>query len=365
MPGGDRDYYEILGLPRDASASDIKKAYHKLAMKWHPDRNKSGEAEEKFKEIAKAYAILRDPEKRARYDAQGMEGVAHYTPEDLFGGMDLGDLFGDMGFGFGGGGIFDRMFGRRKTRPLHGQDLRVQIEVPLEAIASGGQQQVRISHPMSCDACHGYGTRSGEPPPLCSACQGSGRKVVTSREARGDRQVKFQQITICPVCHGQGTEITDHCRVCGGYGQVEKEEKIKVTIPPGVHDGTVLRVAGHGLPGDQAGVPPGDLHVVVYTRPDPRFQRKGADLWRAETISVADAVLGVKITVPTLAGKVKVEIPPGTQPDEILRLRRKGLPYFDREGHGDLNLRIQVHIPEKISARERVLYEELKRYGKS
>lgn len=362
MSADERDYYEVLGVARDASESDIKKAYHKLAMKWHPDRNKSPDAEERFKQIAKAYAILKDPKKRARYDAQGMEGVAHYTPEDLFGGLDLGDLFGDMGFGFGGGSIFDRMFGYHARRSAHGQDLRVRIEVPLELVDTGGKEKVRISHPTDCPSCHGYGTKSGKPPPLCPACQGTGRKVVSRKEDRGEHTVQFQQINICPACHGRGTEITQPCLTCGGYGQVEKEEIINVTIPPGIEEGVALRIPGHGLPGEQPGIKPGDLHVVVYTKPDARFQRRGADLWRGETIRVTDAVLGTSIQVPTLQGRVQVEIPAGTQPDEILRLRGKGLPHFQGKGKGDLLLRIQVQIPEKISAKERVLYQELKRY---
>lgn len=363
MPYSEQDYYQVLGIPRDADGNTIKQAYHKLAMKWHPDRNKSPEAEERFKNIAKAYAILKDPKKRAQYDALGMEGVAHYTPEDLFGGLDFGDLFGDMGFDFGGGGIFDRMFGHRRTRPAHGKDLRVRIEVPLELIDQGGKQKVRISHPASCSDCNGYGTRSARPPSLCPACQGSGRKVDVRQEQRHAQQVKIQQITICPVCHGRGTEIGEPCRACGGYGQVEKEETIKITIPPGIEDGMLLRVPKRGLPGDAPGVPPGDLHVVVYTKQDGRFQRMGSDLWRSETIDVAGAVLGTTIKVPTLGSRVKVNIPAGTQPDEVLRLKGKGLPRYGGSGRGDLNLRIQIHIPKKISAAERDLYEKLKRVG--
>ncbi len=360
MPYPEQDYYQVLGVPRDADVEAIKQAYHKLAMKWHPDRNKSPEAEERFKQIAKAYAILKDPKKRAQYDALGMEGVAHYTAEDLFGGMDFADLFGDMGFDFGGGGIFDRMFGYRRARRAHGQDLRVRIEVPLELVDQGGKQKVRFSHPASCSDCNGHGTRSGRAPGLCPACQGSGRRVDVRQEQRQAQQVKIQQITICPVCHGRGTEIGEPCRVCGGYGQVEKQETIKITIPPGIEDGMVLRVPGRGLPGDAPGVPPGDLQVAVYAKQDGRFQRMGADLWRSETIDVADAVLGTTIKVPTLGSSVKVSVPAGTQPDEVLRLREKGLPRFNSGGRGDLNLRIQIRIPEKISAEERDLYVKLK-----
>lgn len=361
MPTAEKDYYEILGIPRDADEQAIKKAYHKLAMQWHPDRNKSPEAGERFKEIATAYAILKDPQKRARYDLQGMEGIAHYTSEDLFGGLDLGNIFGDMGFGFGGGSIFDRLFGRRTTRPQHGQDLRVQITVPLELINEGGSQEVAVNHPVACSSCHGYGTKSGTPPSLCSSCKGSGRIVSSTSESKGSQQIKVQQITVCPRCHGNGTEIADPCPTCGGYGQVEKEEIIKVTIPPGIEDGVVLRVAGHGLPGDRPDIPPGDLHVVISTRTDGRFQRRGPDLWRAETITVADAVLGISRSIPGLDEPLELEIPAGTQPDDIIQLKHRGLPRFRGSGRGDINIRIQVHIPDKLSRQERKIYEELRK----
>ncbi len=357
----EQDYYEILGVPRDADSKAIKKAYHKLAMRWHPDRNKSPEAEERFKAIATAYAILSDPKKRARYDAEGMEGVAHFSNEDLFSGLDLGDLFGDFGGGFGGS-VFDRLFGmggRRPARPARGQDLRVSIEVPLERIAQGGKETIRVTHPTLCPSCHGYGTRSGKAPPPCPACNGSGRKVETRQEQRGNQQVQYQQVTVCPVCHGRGTRIEEPCESCGGYGQVEKEESLKITIPPGIEEGTVLRVAGHGMPGERPELVAGDLHVAVYSQPDSRFQRRGADLWRLQRVTVSEAVLGGKHRVPTLDGEVAVTIPPGTQPDEVLRLRGKGLPHFQGSGNGDLNLRIQVKIPERLSEEQRRLYEQL------
>lgn len=362
MAEQERYYYEVLGVPRDADERTIKDAYHKLAMKWHPDRNPSPDAAEKFKEIAKAYAILKDPKKRARYDSQGMEGVAHFTPEDLFGGLDLGDLFGDMGFGFGGGSIFDRLFGgrRRAAQPAHGRDLRVSVQVPLETIYHGGQEEIRVTHPATCQACHGYGTADGKPAPICPVCQGSGRKITSRGDRQGDHQIRFQQVTVCPVCQGKGTQIKRPCLVCSGFGKVEKEETLKVTIPRGIEEGTVLRVAGHGLPADRPGSPPGDLDVSVHAQRDPRFQRRGADLWRSEKIEAADAALGTNIQVPTLDGKVNVKIPPGTQPDEILRLKGKGLPHFRDSGYGDLNLRIVIHVPEGLGQEERGLYERLR-----
>lgn len=356
----DRDYYDALGVSRDADQETIKKAYHALAMKWHPDRNKSPEAEERFKEIAKAYAILKDPKKRARFDTHGMEGVAHFTHDDLFRDFDFADLFGDIGFGIGGGSVFDRIFGQRTARPAHGRDLRVSVHIPLSVINNGGSQEVRVSHPVTCPDCYGYGTKTGKPSPACETCGGSGRKVVTRGEKRGKEQIQFQQVTVCPVCHGHGSKIVKPCESCGGYGQIEKEEILKVSIPVGIEDGSILRIPGHGTPGDAPKTPPGDLHVAVYARPDSRFQRRGADLWHVETIEAVDAVLGTRIEIPTLTGQVEVKIPPGTQQDTVLALKGKGLPRYRRSGRGSLNLRIQVRIPEKLSKKERKLYQALR-----
>jgi len=362
MTKADQDYYKTLGVARNADDKTIKSAYHKLAMKYHPDRNKSPDAQEKFKEIAKAYAILKDPKKRARYDSLGAEGVAHFTPEDLYGDLDLGDLFGDMGFGFGGGNIFDRMFGggRRAKQVMQGQDLRTQVQVPLETINTGGKQEIRISHPVSCNTCHGFGTADGKSPALCTACNGSGRKVETRGENRGGQQVSFQQVTICPMCQGKGTQIDKPCHTCSGYGKIEKQEKLKISIPKGIDDGTVLRIAGHGLPADDPTMPPGDLYVSVLTQPDARFQRRGADLWRTLKISVTDAVLGTQVETPTLGKKLRVTIPMGTQPDEILQIRGKGLARYNESGCGDIKLRIAVEIPKNLSEKEKELWQALK-----
>lgn len=356
------DYYELLGVPRDADEKAIKSAYHKLAMKYHPDRNPSPDAQDKFKQIATAYAVLKDPKKRAQYDAQGAEGVAHYTPEDLYGDLDLGDLFGDMGFGFGGGNIFDRLFGgsRRASRSTQGQDLRAQVQVPLDMIYHGGKEEIQITHPVTCHTCHGFGTANGKPPELCSACHGSGRRVASLDKTQSGQQVRFQQVTICPVCQGKGTAITEPCRTCSGYGKVEKQEKLKITIPKGIEDGAVLRVAGHGLPGDDATQPAGDLFVTVFAKPDPRFQRRGSDLWRKQAIEVSDAVLGTQVQVPTMNGKLNVKIPAGTQPGDVLRIRGKGLPHYQQSGFGDIHLRIEIKVPKDLSAEEKQLWEKIK-----
>ena len=358
----ERDYYEVLGISKDADQKSIKDAYHRLAMKWHPDRSKKPDAEERFKEIAKAYAILSKPEKRAQYDAHGFEGVAHFTDEDLFRNIDLGSLFGDMGFGFGPGGdsIFDRFFGGRARRPARGQDMRLNLELSLKRIAKGGKETIRYNRPISCKKCSGYGTASGKPPQKCKTCNGSGHQVrIQKAEEKKGQTISIQQIITCTECHGRGTSVEDACKKCGGGGQLDKIEKLRLDIPVGIEDGMTLRVPGHGLPGGP-GVEPGDLHVLISTAPDARFQRRGADLWRAETLQITDAVLGSTLHVQTLDGDVDVKIPAGTQPNEILRLRGKGLPRFGRSGNGDINLRIQLHIPDHLSEEETKLYTQLR-----
>jgi len=362
-----RDYYEVLGVARDADAKAIKEAFRKLALQYHPDRNKAPDAEERFKQIAEAYAVLSDPDKRARYDSRGFAGVADFTPEDLFGGIDFGDIFGDMGFGFdlGGGGIFDRLFRHGRPRgPVPGQDLEVHLTVALQRIYQGGEETVRFSRQVSCPACGGSGAAKGTKPRQCASCGGSGRKVTTREEKKGQGSIRFQQVSVCPDCHGQGSFIDHPCPECHGQGVIDKTESLKVTIPRGIDEGTALRIAGHGMPAEQAGAPPGDLYVLVRSEPDPRFERLGADLWRSETLEVADAVLGTKLKVPTLTGDIEVSVPAGAQPEEILRLRGKGLPRFGEQGFGDLKLRLQVHIPEKPSDEERALYQRLRELGR-
>jgi molecular chaperone DnaJ len=356
----DKDYYELLGVPRDADTKKIKDAYHRLAMKYHPDRNPAPDAGEKFKEISKAYAILSDPKKRANYDAGGFEGVKQYSQEDLFGDLDLGSIFGDMGIG-GGASIFDRFFYDQPRGPAKGQDLYVNVQVPLDVIARGGKEKIRYSRPVMCATCHGYGTKSGKAPPVCSTCQGTGKKVITRDQSAGNQKhIRYQQIVACPDCHGRGTVAQAPCDVCHGSGRQEKIEVLNINVPAGIEDGTVLRVPNHGLPSDQPGGANGDLRVHVYSAPDHRFQRRGADLWRNESINVEDAVLGHQITVPTLDGRVKVKIPPGTQSDEVLRLRNKGLPKYRGGGKGDLHLRVQVKIPDNPTSKELELYKALR-----
>lgn len=359
-----RDYYEVLGVSRDADAKSIRDAFRRLALKYHPDRNKDPDAEERFKEIAEAYGILSDPDKRAKYDSGGFAGVAGFSPEDIFGGIDFGEIFGDAGlfrdFGFGGrfgGSVFDHLFGRGDRQPDRGADIEVRLIVPLGTIAKGGEETVRFPRTAPCSDCDGSGARSGSAPRPCDECSGSGQKVLKSGKEKG---VQFSQITTCPQCRGRGTIIDNPCPECHGSGRIAQQESLTVTIPSGAEEGLALRVAGRGQAGDLPSSPPGDLYVIVHSEPDPRFERLGADLWRRERLEVADAVLGTHRRVPTLEGEVEVTIPEGTQPDEVMRLRGKGLPVFGTDRHGDLNIRIEVHIPEHPTAEEHALYEQLR-----
>ena len=339
-------------------------------MKYHPDRNKSPDAEEKFKQIAEAYAILSDPKKRAQYDSGGFAGVADFSAEDLFGGIDFGDIFGGMDFGFdfggagGGGGIFDRLFRHQQKVSTKGRDIEERVLVSLEAINNGSEESIRLDHPISCSACNGTGAEPGSQPRKCEACGGSGQKVISRKGSKDKSSVMFQQISICPVCHGQGTFIDKPCKQCSGAGQVEKKELLKVKIPKGAEDGMALRITGHGMPSPAPGGTPGNLYVIVRTEPDHRFQRSGADLWRTEKINAIEAVLGTQIEVPGLDKNINVKVPPGTQYNEILRLRDKGLPRLDGAGRGDLKIRMKINIPEKITDEERKLYEQLRQLSK-
>jgi molecular chaperone DnaJ len=332
-------------------------------MKFHPDRNKEPGAESRFKEIAEAYAVLSDPKKRAEYDARGFAGVADFSAQDLFGGIDFDEIFGGLNIGFGGDAdsLFGRFFSRhRRPRqgPRRGADIEASLLVALERVAHGGDETVRLNHPATCPACHGTGGKDGAAPRRCDACQGTGH--ITQSQREDEQHVLIQHISACPTCYGRGSIIDHPCTSCLGTGQVEREETLSVKIPRGIEEGMVLRLAGKGMPSPDASGATGDLLVVVHTRQDPRFERSGADLLHRKTIALTDAVLGARRTVPTLEGSVSVSIPPGTQPGTVLRLKGKGLPEFGSERHGELFLHITVHIPEKLTAEERELFERLR-----
>jgi molecular chaperone DnaJ len=306
-----------------------------------------------------AYAVLSDPKKRAEYDRAGFAGVAGYSPEDLFGGIDLDEIFRGRGFGAdfglgGGGGLFERFFGRRA--PARGEDIEVTLTIPLEKVAMGGEAVVRVPRSEKCPDCQGTGCKAGTAPRLCETCKGTGRQTRSSRHGG----VLFEQVAPCPVCAGKGRFIDNPCPTCRGKGEVERDETITVKVPPGVEENMALRVPGRGYPSATEGAAPGDLLVVIRSALDPRFERDGADLWRTETIDVSEAALGTSLKVPTLDGEAKVKVPAGSQPECVLRLAGKGLPVLNARGRGSLLLRISVHVPEKLSAEERTLFERLR-----
>lgn len=352
-----RDYYETLGVDRAADAAAIKKAFRSLALKYHPDRNKAPNAKERFQEIAEAYAVLHDPKKRAEYDARGHAGVADFSAEDLFGGINFKDILSGLGFGFGRpSGIFGDSFGFQ-PRPQRGENINVELAVSLECIAKGGEEIVALRRPTTCAACEGSGAEAGTEPRQCKQCEGRGNLVHTEERGR----ISFQQVTTCSECHGKGTIIDKPCPSCHGNGETFRDEQIKVKIPVGIEDGMALRVKGHGLPTPPGGTAPGDLLVIIRTLHDPRFKRRGVDLWREETVPIADAALGASIRVPTLDGKeVSVKVPPGTQPGETLRLRGKGLPSFHDKAPGDMFIELSLVVPKRLSKQERELFERLR-----
>jgi molecular chaperone DnaJ len=364
MSAVQRDYYEVLGVPRDADAKAIKDAFRKLALRYHPDRSREPGGEDKFKEIAEAYAVLSDPKKRARYDSRGFAGVAGFSPEDLFRGIDFGDVFRGLGFDFDPGrggfgeGLFDRFFGRhrRAAGPRRGENLEVELEIPLERVIKGGPETLHLARPQVCASCKGSKAKPGTTPRRCENCKGTGQHV--QRESKDN--VLLQRITTCSDCSGRGSVIEELCPGCHGTGETAQDETLTVQIPVGVEEGMALRIPGYGLPGRAAGEAPGDLFVIIRTRPDARFRRRGADLWHGEAIEVADAVLGAKVDVPTLDGSVSVTVPPGTQPDTVLRLHDRGLPEFGGSARGDLYVQLQLRVPGQLSAEERKLYEQLR-----
>ncbi|SFE23824.1 DnaJ C-terminal domain-containing protein [Nitrosomonas sp. Nm166] len=349
----------MLGIAKNADQKEIKDAFHNLAMKYHPDRNKEAGAEERFKEIAEAYAILSNPQKRAEYDARGFAGVAGTSQEDLFSTINFDDIFGGINFDFGADSLLGGFFGRRRKGPPHGANIEIDLYITLDRIARGGEEVVHFKRPVTCYACHGTGGEGGAAPRQCEACSGTGR--ITHSQRKEKDHVLIQHIVPCSICSGRGS-INEHpCPECCGSGELEQAEELTVKIPVGAEEGMALRIPGKGMPSLAVGGVNGDLLVLIRSRPDPRFERSGADLLHTEALSLPDAVLGTTLKVPTLLnGWVDVTVPPGTQSDTILRLKRKRLPEFGGNRQGDLYLRISLWVPQHLSNEERELYERLR-----
>lgn len=350
-----RDYYDVLNVPRDASKDDIKNAYRKLALQYHPDRNRSPEAEEKFKEISEAYAVLFDDEKRREYDQFGHAGIdSRYSWDDLFRGVDFGEIFRDIGFGFGGfDSIFDRFFGAGgRRRVSRGADLRYDTSISLEEAYSGVRREIEVPRTEICQTCGGSGARPGTKPKRCSRCNGSGQ-VQHVQEAGFAR---FVRIEPCNTCGGRGTTIDDPCGECKGTGRVRRTRKISIKVPPGIDSGSHLRLAGEGEAGE-AGEPPGDLYVVVHVKPHEFLHRDGDDLiYRAE-LGFPDLALGREIDVPTLEGTARVKIPGGTQPGTVFRLKGRGMRRI-QGGKGDELVEVVIRVPVKLTNRQKELLKE-------
>ncbi len=366
----EEDYYDILGVDRDASKSEIKKAYRKKAKRYHPDKNPENqdEAREKFKKISEAYEVLADDEKRKRYDRYGKNGVKQefgaggFDWSDFSHRDDVEDIFSDF---FGGGrraggfeDIFNSFFGgaRRRTssRRSRGRDLRMSIDVSLKDIREGSEKTVKLNRKAQCEKCGGSGSKSGNKS-TCPKCGGSGE--VKTAQRRGFQQLVT--ITQCDRCDGRGDIVEDPCSRCNGEGRVEKRETITLNIPAGAKNGDRLRVRGKGEAGPQ-GVPPGDLYIILKIRPDEDFERKGDDLITETSVTMTEAALGAEIDVPTLEGRVNMKVPPGTQPGDLLRLPDKGLKRRNGSGYGDQLVKINVKIPEELNEKQKELLREFK-----
>ena len=351
-----RDYYEVLGVSRDADDAAIKKAFRRLARELHPDVNRHDpDAEEKFKEAAEAYEVLSDSERRATYDRYGREGLRSggYAPN--FEGFDVSDIFQAF---FGGGGPFADLFGMSgasRGGAVQGGDVAVTAEIELADAARGTSVEVSYEAVALCEHCHGNGAEPGTPIETCSRCQGTGQLRAVSRTPFG----QVMRTTACDVCHGDGRVARDPCKVCRGRGRRVERPRVNVDVPAGIADGQRIRISGRGHAGDRGG-PPGDLYVLIHVRDDPRFVRDGDDLVTAVDVSAPLAALGTVVDVETVTEeRVEVEIPAGTQPHETLVIRGAGMPSLRGRRHGDLRVVVNVVVPRHLGREQRELLEQL------
>jgi molecular chaperone DnaJ len=351
-----RDYYEILGVSKNASADEIKRAYRKLARQYHPDVNKEAGAAEKFKEINEAHQVLSDPNKRSQYDYYGTAG----GPGGFgFEGFDFGEAF--RGFeGFGEfTDLFDVFFGReragRRAAREQGADLRYDLRITLEEAFRGIEKEINVAHYTACPTCKGSGAKPGTKPVQCSNCKGSGQVKRTQRTILGS----FTQVTTCPTCRGAGEAISSPCPTCRGEARVRKSHKVKVKVPAGIDSDYRLRVAGAGDAGSK-GAPPGDLYVFIHVEHHPLFNRDGETLYYRTKISFSQAILGDEIKIPTLAGEATLRIPAGTQPNTNFKIKGKGMPVLNRHERGALYVLVEIEIPKKISKEQAELLRKFR-----
>ena len=360
-----RDYYEVLGVPRNASPEEIKKAYRRLAKKYHPDLNPDNkeEATEKFKEISEAYEVLMDPEKRALYDRYGHEGLSgafkqgNFTWEDFTHFSDLEDILGDL---FGGGSLFDFFFGtgrrgerreyRRRPQGEPGSNIKVVLPLTLREIAEGVTKEIKLRKYVVCPHCNGTGGKTE----ICPTCGGTGQVRRTQRHIFGE----FVSVSTCPTCRGSGEIVKEPCKYCHGEGRIKKEKKIKVKIPPGVSKGNYITLRGEGHAGRRGG-PPGDIIVLIDEKKDNTFIRDGFNIILNLPISFRTAVLGGDVEIPTLNGRKTIHIPPGTQSGHRIHLKGEGIKFMNGYGRGDLIVQVNVYTPRRVSGKAKKLLEEL------
>jgi molecular chaperone DnaJ len=346
-----RDYYEILGIPKNASTDEIKLAFRKLARQYHPDVSKETDAEEKFKEINEAYGVLSDPQKRARYDQYGRAGLGEMGGMPDYATMDFNDIFEEIlgGFGIGFGGS-----GSRSRRPHRGRDLQIRVDLTFDEAVFGVEKIVELTRNETCGTCHGSGAEPGTNPQRCQTCGGHG-------EVRQVRQTIFgsmMQSGSCPTCGGRGEVISSPCHTCRGSGQERKTVKKNVQIPAGVDKGTQIRLAGEGEPGTIGG-PQGNLYLLLSVQTHKFFKRRENDILLNLDINVAQAVLGAEVEVPTVDGKEKLKIPAGTQPGKVFTLKARGVPYLRKSGRGDELVMVNVEMPSKLTKEQKEIFEKL------
>lgn len=370
-----RDFYSILGVARSADAAEIKSAYRKLAKKYHPDANPGKDTTTEFQEVNRAYEVLSDADQRKKYDMFGEAGVGSsaasegggpYGYGSPFGGagfsqeVDLGDIF-DTFFGGGGGGPGAGFAGRggarggRRSGPMAGDDLRFDLELDFKKAIFGGEEKVRIRHLETCGTCTGSGVKPGAKVSTCSVCNGVGVTMQVTRTPLGN----FQTQQTCSACRGTGQKIEEYCGTCSGEGTVSKTKQIKVDIPPGVEDGNKLRVRSEGDAGPKGG-PAGDLYIFLKVKPDTNFRREGPEIYSDASISYVDAILGASLKVPVVDGEVTIKVPPGTQPEQVMRLKGNGAPVLgDSSKRGDHYVTMKIEIPSSLSKEEKELVEKL------
>jgi len=348
----DRDYYEVLGISRNASKEEIKSAFRRLARQYHPDVNNAADAEDRFKEINEAYAVLSDDNRRAAYDRFGHAGVRGPGGATDFNVdfSDFADIFGDI-FGFGG---FGRSTRQSRNAPRRGADLQYRVDLDFEEAVFGVEKEIEITRDETCDSCNGSGAEAGTSPVRCQTCNGSGQV----RQARQTIFGSMVQVTTCPACNGQGETISTPCRQCNGRGLVRRTRKRTVTMPAGVDSGTQMRLAGEGQPGINGG-PHGNLFIQINVKNHKFFRRRDTDILLDLNVNVAQAVLGAEVEVPTVDGPAVLKIPAGTQPGKVLRMRNKGVPKLRSNGRGDQLVIVNVEIPTRLTGDQRRVFEEL------